>query len=98
MGSPKGRPRPPGAGRKKGTLNKITQDVKAMIEAALHDAGGKLYLIDQAHENPVAFLTLVGKIIPRDLHLSGTVNLQGLLADLAAELKSRKPAPPGGAA
>ena len=51
-------------GRPKGVPNKITIDIKEMIEAALRGAGGTKYLIKQAHENTAAFLTLVGKILP----------------------------------
>lgn len=63
--------RPPnaGKGRPKGTQNKITADVKAMILGALNDAGGQAYLLAQAHENPKAFLTLVGRVLP--LQVSG---------------------------
>jgi len=53
-----------GKGRKKGVPNKITGDVKAMILAALEDAGGAAYLLSQARDNPNAFLTLVGKVLP----------------------------------
>jgi hypothetical protein len=51
-------------GRRKGTPNKLNADVKAMILGALHDAGGRRYLLKQAEENPTAFLTLLGKILP----------------------------------
>ena len=51
-------------GRRKGTPNKLNADVKAMILAALAAKGGQKYLEKQADENPTAFLTLVGKIIP----------------------------------
>jgi hypothetical protein len=51
-------------GRRKGTPNKLNADVKAMILGALDDAGGQEYLTKQAKENPTAFLTLVGKILP----------------------------------
>ena len=51
-------------GRRKGTPNKLNADVKAMILGALDDAGGQEYLAKQAKENPTAFLTLVGKILP----------------------------------
>ena len=54
----------PGAGRKSGVPNKITSDVKAMILGALSDVGGQAYLARQAEENPNAFMTLVGKILP----------------------------------
>ena len=60
------RPKPPnaGKGRPKGSLNKVTADVKAMVLQALNDAGGAEYLLLQARDNPNAFLTLVGKVLP----------------------------------
>ena len=38
-----------------------------MILAALHDAGGKDYFRRQAEQCPVAFLTLLGKVLPLQL-------------------------------
>ena len=58
----KGQPKT--GGRRKGTPNKLNADVKAMILAALNAKGGQKYLEKQADENPTAFLTLVGKILP----------------------------------
>ncbi|HET9680321.1 MAG TPA: hypothetical protein VFP95_07165 [Gammaproteobacteria bacterium] len=52
-------------GRKKGTPNKVTAGVRDMILHALNKAGGERYLVEQARENPTAFLTLVGKILPK---------------------------------
>jgi len=54
----------PGAGRKKGVPNKLTTDVKEMILGALDQAGGVNYLLRQAEDNPTAFMTLVGKVLP----------------------------------
>jgi hypothetical protein len=62
MAAPKGT-RPPG-GSRKGIPNKITADVRAMILAALDRAGGEDYLLAQAHDNPRAFLSLLGRILP----------------------------------
>jgi hypothetical protein len=64
MAFPKGAKRPEGAGRQKGTPNKLTADVKAMVLSALDKAGGVDYLLAQAKDNPTAFLTLVGKVLP----------------------------------
>lgn len=55
---------PPGPGRPKGLPNKITSDVKAMVLKALEAAGGVKYLQQQAEDNPTAFLSLVGKVLP----------------------------------
>jgi hypothetical protein len=51
-------------GRTKGTPNKLTADLKSMILGALEDAGGQQYLLRQSKDNPTAFLTLVGKVLP----------------------------------
>lgn len=64
-GRPKGTPRT--GGRKKGTPNRLTSDVRGMVLAALDGAGGLRYLIRQAEENPTAFLTLVGRTLPREI-------------------------------
>jgi hypothetical protein len=62
-----GRPRQKTGGRKKGTPNKFTKGVKEMVLAALDQAGGIKYLVEQARENPAAFMSLVGKILPLQL-------------------------------
>ena len=54
-------------GRKRGTPNKLTGDLKEMILGALDDAGGRAYLAKQALDNPSAFMTLVGKVLPLQL-------------------------------
>jgi len=51
-------------GRKPGTPNKLTGEVRAMVLQALEGAGGADYLLQQAQANPTAFLTLVGKLMP----------------------------------
>lgn len=56
--------RRPGSGRKPGSPNKLTGTVKMMILAALEKVGGERYLVKQAKDNPHAFLTLLGKIMP----------------------------------
>jgi hypothetical protein len=57
----------PGPGRPKGLPNKTTQALKDMILTALdgaHPEGGVGYLKQQANNNPTAFLSLVGKVLP----------------------------------
>jgi hypothetical protein len=53
-----------GPGRPKGSVNKVTRELKEMILTALDDAGGVEYLARQAEEKPAAFLALVGKVLP----------------------------------
>jgi hypothetical protein len=66
MGARKGCKPPPnaGKGRVKGVPNKVTGALKDMVLQALAGAGGVEYLQKQATENPTAFLTLVGKVLP----------------------------------
>lgn len=58
----------PGAGRPKGSPNKVNGDIRAMISGALHDVGGRDYLAEQARSNPQSFMALVGKTVPKELH------------------------------
>lgn len=57
-----------GKGRPKGSPNKLTSDVKRAILEAAEAAGGRGgmvgYLTLQASENPAAFMTLLGKVLP----------------------------------
>ena len=54
-------------GRKAGTHNKLSGDVKAMILEALDAAGGTEYLLRQSNKNPVAFMSLLGKLLPTQM-------------------------------
>jgi hypothetical protein len=56
-----------GQGRPKGSKNKATKALKDMILGALSDVGGQQYLARQAEENPVAFMSLIGKVLPTTL-------------------------------
>lgn len=53
-----------GKGRPKGVPNKSTAALKDMILEALSNQGGAEYLYRQADENPAAFMTLLGKVLP----------------------------------
>jgi hypothetical protein len=67
MPAPKGtRPPNAGKGRPKGAANKMNRSLRDMILGALDDAGGQAYLAEQAHQNPAAFLTLLGRVLPRE--------------------------------
>ena len=65
-----------GKGRKPGSKNKLPAGLKAMILGALEAAGGQDYLLEQAKENPGAFMSLLGKVLPSELALSGKVDLR----------------------
>lgn len=71
-------------GRRKGTPNKMTGALKDMILTALNNKGGVTYLEKQADENPNAFLTLVGKVLP--LQVGG---VEGTVGRLVIEWQSQ---------
>jgi hypothetical protein len=80
-------------GRRKGTPNKLNADVKAMILGALHDAGGQQYLTQQARENPTAFLTLLGKVLPATINANARITRdpsEMTDAELVAELAATR--------
>lgn len=77
--------RTPGSGRAPGQPNKLTSEIRDMIHEALEGAGGVGYLREQARDNPQAFLALVGKIVPREVH----ADIQGLDAVIAALAAAR---------
>jgi hypothetical protein len=58
---------PKKGGRQKGTTNKINRDLKEMILTALNGVGGVKYLQEQAAENPTAFISLIGKVLPHTI-------------------------------
>jgi hypothetical protein len=65
MAAPKGTRAPAaGKGRPRGARNKISRELKEMILAALDKAGGEQYFVEQDSKNPVAFMTLLGKVLP----------------------------------
>ncbi len=58
-------------GSRKGVPNKTTTALKDIILGALDRAGGIAYLERQATENPAAFMTLVGKVLPLQVNGAG---------------------------
>src|SRR4051812_12891771 len=58
-------------GRKPGTPNKVTAELREMIKGALDAVGGQSYLETQARACPAAFLVLLGKTLPRELTGAG---------------------------
>lgn len=67
-----------GAGRPKGSQNKLTIALKEMTFNALNRAGGEDYLVQQAHENPKAFLSFLGRFIPSEVKQTITTDLERL--------------------
>ena len=54
-----------GPGRRKGSRNRVTRELKDMVLEALSEAGGVQYLVKQAkRRNPAPFMALLGKVLP----------------------------------
>lgn len=68
----KGRPKT--GGRKKGTPNIVTSEAREMILTALNNVGGVEYLERQAITNPVAFMSLIKAVLPKDVNLGSQVD------------------------
>ncbi len=74
MPRPKGLPKT--GGRRKGTPNQFTADVRPMVYQALQKAGGVDYLVRQADENPGPFLSLVSRCMPKEIHQEVTAEIR----------------------
>jgi hypothetical protein len=59
-------------GRRKGTPNKMTQNVKAAILEAFENAGGREYLEAVADKDPKTFCALLARCIPTEI--TGDIN------------------------
>lgn len=57
-------------GRKKGSPNKLTRTLRELLLNALQEAGGQAYLVQQARDNPAAFLALLGRLLPNEIKAS----------------------------
>lgn len=58
-------------GRKAGTPNKLTVELKEMILRSLAAVGGEAYLAQQARDNPSPYLALIGKVLPLQVKQGG---------------------------
>lgn len=56
-----------GAGRPKGSSNKITKDVRSAIQNAFETLGGEDYLVQVGRDNPTTFCKLLGHILPKEI-------------------------------
>lgn len=62
-------------GIKKGFVKKETLLLTEMIDNALNKLGGEDYLVEQGKKNPQAFMSLVGKRLPKDMTIGGQLDL-----------------------
>ena len=62
-------------GRQKGSKNRTPERVVAQILKSLDFVGGTKYLAQMAVEQPVAYLSLIGKVIPRQSNITGSIQV-----------------------
>lgn len=55
-------------GSRKGRPNKFSKIIKTEVLASFGMVGGRDYLVQQARQNPVAYMNLLGKVIPQQAH------------------------------
>ena len=53
------------AGRRRGTPNKVPPEVRLMVVEALQRLGGVDYFVWLARKHPLAFVRLLGRLLPR---------------------------------
>jgi len=60
-----------------------------MILGALEQAGGQTYLAEQAEQNPGAFMSLIGKVIPKEVNAEVRGVIEHILADRLKDARER---------
>jgi hypothetical protein len=88
--APVAKRKPPaaGMGRRKGSVNKITKTIREAVELSFVKVGGADYLVEMAEKQPVAYMALLGKVLPQQIEHSGAnggaIQLEQVKNDAAA--------------
>lgn len=76
-----------------GSKNTKANEIKNMVLHSLDRVGGIEYLAKQAIDNPAAYLSLIGKVLPRDFNHGGqpdnpivTENVHERIRELATRI------------
>lgn len=71
-------------GRRKGTPNKVTADVREVITAVASRLGGTERLLDWVKEDPLNerlfWSSIWVKVLPKEVHVDGKIGLESLIA------------------
>lgn len=67
-------------GRKKGTPNKFSRDIKQSILKAYDAIGGDDAFAEWARDNKTEFYKIHAKLIPKDVNLHGELRLEEIVA------------------
>jgi len=94
----KGMKRPAGAGRKKGTPNKITAEIRDVFlktfKSLQRDTKAKQALRQWAKDNATEFYKLAAKLLPKEFNLGGDTPLQVKLNYLTGDDVPKPPEEP----
>jgi hypothetical protein len=83
MGRSKGSLRTPGSGRKTGTPNRVTAELREMTHEALHLLGGINYLVSLGKEQPAVFGALLRRCMPQAVEARFNSDLPIVTLDFA---------------
>ena len=83
-----GRDRQLGPGRPKGMKNRVATNLKTAVEEAFDRLGGVAWLVELAKEDPAAFCSLLGRLIPKQIEQSGSIDVN-VLRDRLESAKKR---------
>lgn len=72
----------PGAGRQKGTPNKLNKSVKEAIVAAFETLGHEHYLVKKGNKDFKTFASLLAKVIPTQIEAQVNVTHEDALKEL----------------
>jgi hypothetical protein len=79
------------AGRKKGTPNKITKDIKSCYMEVFDRMGGAEGLLKWAKQNPDVFYSQISKLLPKGIEMKSD---QGLTINIITAIPEPLPLPP----
>jgi len=79
------------AGRKPGTPNKITKDIKSCYMEVFDRMGGAEGLLKWAKENPDVFYGQISKLLPKGIEMKSD---QELTINIITAIPEPKPLPP----
>lgn len=90
--SEKRKPPAAGKGRPKGAVNKLTKTIREAVEISFNQIGGADWLAKMADEQPVAYMTLLGKVLPQQIEHAGkdggAIQMEQVKNDAAAFARS----------
>ena len=79
---------PKTGGRKRGTSNRLTSDIKKAILRAFDQLGGEEFLVRLGRTKPEVFAQLLGKLVPREV--GAQVDVHDAAAKIAALNRGRE--------